>query len=144
MKYQAQFFDAEGMRQSCSSMRVDELLAIVSVDASTYQDEALEIARDELRARHLDGPQLEESVRFLKARFYDQRKSESAPGRTRLPRWMFWVCVMESAVISLLILTHLAETERSRAIRDATQAIGLGWVLKIVLWGLWSLLGGNV
>jgi len=138
MKYRTEFIDADVLRHSYSSMGVDELLAIVSIDASTYQDQALEIARDELRARHIDGPQLEESVHGLKARLYDELKSESAPSRTKLPRWMFWVCLIESAIWSLSILDHLAEAERNPAMKDAIRAIKLGWALKLFLWWFWS------
>lgn len=95
-----QVFDAEALRQSYSSMLSEELLAIVSTDAHEYEIEAVGIARAELRERGIDDSQIEEKVRDLKVRRYDELMTAARHDEVKCSRWMFWVCLIEGGLFS--------------------------------------------
>ena len=126
-------FDAEALRRSYRAMPRDELLVIVSTEAHEYEAEAVEIARAELRERGADDAQLEEAVRDLKARRFDELMAAGRPPEAKLPRWMFWVCLIESSTISLFIIIYLGSKGRGRAFQGALAAISIGWVIKFCL-----------
>lgn len=130
--------DAQSLRESYSSMSDDELLTLVSVEAPTYEEEAVEVARTELRRRGLEGERLQVRIHELKSRLYDELTSERSPAKAKLPRWMYLVCLIEGVFVTYLLLGRLAEEGRTRALKQALNAIGLGWIVKWLLWMLWS------
>lgn len=126
-------FDPVAYQRFCSSKTIEELLEIVAFEAHTYEHEAKEIARTELLSRGIDEVRLPEVVRDLKVRRYDLLTAPPETTAVKLPRWMFWVCLIESGPLSWGILLYLAHTDRPRELVDAFWTIVLGLVIKVVV-----------
>lgn len=112
----------------------EELLRILADGAAEYERVALQQARAELVSRGMSSEEIEGAV----AEGLDARGRAGPPS---LPRWMFWICLIESGTFSLWILFFLLYAGRRAEANEGIFACVLGWAWKVLLWSLFYWLG---
>jgi len=131
-------FDPDVLRATYSRMPIPELIGIVSIDAASYEEDAIELARAELEARGVVESELPELTRDVKAERYDDLVAQTEERKAPLATWMYLVCLIESNAISFWILIYLAFQGRTEALKQALWAIAIGWAFKLLLMVLLS------
>lgn len=124
--------DVAEARSAYAHMTTDELLFLVASGAKGYEDGVLEVVLDELQTRGVDRPVVDENIRDLKARKYDELiAAKEARATERLSRWMSFLLLLDPTGLTVWILVYLAITKRSLAFRQGIVSVGFGWVVKL-------------
>jgi hypothetical protein len=124
--------DVEETKRRYAHSEDAELVRITFVNPDDFVDEAVELAKEELARRGIEGqdhPLAKEAEKKLRLQNAEEAVVASLPAN----KFLLAVCFVFADLVAIIAALMYHSNGRKRASKQVWKAFGLGWVLRLVL-----------